>query len=145
MVRSAVESVRLPVAGSTRERVVALVEAAWAAFSAPTSMASLEISLATRTGRSAAQDAHLNNIARQLHQLGARLTGQPDDRLGDVLWAALRGMVLSQMVAREPVEFGQERAVLVDVLVAYLELRLDQERSAALVGGAAGDGADAVT
>jgi AcrR family transcriptional regulator len=119
--RASVEAVRLPTGGTTRERVAALVDAAWAAFSAPTSRASLEISLATRTDRSPAQEAHLENIGRQLHQLGALLTGRPDDRLGDLLWAALRGMVLSQMVVREPVGFTRERALLVDVLVAYLD------------------------
>ncbi|MEX5711342.1 TetR/AcrR family transcriptional regulator [Parafrankia sp. FMc6] len=118
--RACVEAVQLP-NGTTRERVSALVDAAWAAFSAPMSMASLEISLATRTDRSAAQDAHLENIGRQLHQLGAVLTGRPEDLLGDLVWAALRGMVLSRMVVREPVEFTSERALLVDLLVAYLD------------------------
>lgn len=119
--RASIEAVRIPATGTTRERVSALVDAAWAAFSAPPSMASLEISLATRIDRSTTQNAHLERIASQLHQLGARLTGDPDDRLGDLMWAALRGMVLSQMVAREPLDFADDRALLVDVLAAYLD------------------------
>ncbi|CUU58245.1 DNA-binding transcriptional regulator, AcrR family [Parafrankia irregularis] len=121
--RASVESAQLPVTGTTRERVSALVDAAWAAFSAPTSMASLEISIATRVDRSASQAAYLESVAGQLHQLGGRLTDGPDDRLGDLVWAALRGLVLRQMVVREHLDFADDRALLVDVLVAYLDAR----------------------
>ncbi|CAO5178123.1 hypothetical protein FAIPA1_400042 [Frankia sp. AiPs1] len=97
--QASVDAVRLPTTGTTRERVSALVDAAWRAFSAPTSMASLEISLATRPDRSHSLDARLADTAAGLHQLGAHLTGRPDDRLGDLLWAAPRGMAHSQMIA----------------------------------------------
>jgi AcrR family transcriptional regulator len=111
--------------GSSREQVAALVDAAWAAFSTPTSRASLEILVATRTKRDAVSNQHLATMAGELARLGRHLLD--DGRhsgdamaIGDVLWAALRGLVLTQMVVDEPIECTRERAALVDLLVAHL-------------------------
>jgi hypothetical protein len=112
--------------GSAHERVSALVEAAWAAFSTPTSRASLEILVATRGRRDRATDEHLTAMAVELTELGRHVI---DDRnplhdphvVGDLLWATLRGLVLTQMVVTETVDSTPSRAALVDALVAYLE------------------------
>ena len=50
LLRDAIDDVELPV-GSTRERVQAVVDAGWDAFSNPASLAAFEILVATRAGR----------------------------------------------------------------------------------------------
>jgi AcrR family transcriptional regulator len=112
--------------GSSRKQVTALVDAAWAAFSTPTSRASLEILVATRARRDQATNEHLVAMAGQLHRLGADLIGDrrrvgDATAIGDLLWASLRGLVLTQMVVNEPVDSKRERAALVDLLVARLD------------------------
>ena len=112
--------------GPSREQVTALVDAAWAAFSTPTSRASLEILVATRARRDQAANAHLAAMAGQLTRLGSDLIGDrrhvgDATAIGDLLWATLRGLVLTQMVVNEPVDSKRERAALVDLLVARLD------------------------
>lgn len=112
--------------GSTRDRVVGLVDAAWAAFSTPTSRASLEILIGTRARRDAATEAHLAAMAGDLRRLGGdliadRRSGDDATAIGDLLWATLRGLVLSQMVVDQPTESNRERAALVELLIAHLE------------------------
>ena len=50
--------------GPLRERVRAVVEAAWPAFSNPTSMAAQEILVATRVGRNRKLNRHLAQLTR---------------------------------------------------------------------------------
>jgi AcrR family transcriptional regulator len=122
--------------GSSREQVVALVDAAWAAFSTPTSRASLEILVATRARRDDATNEHLVAMAGQLTRLGRDLVGDRRDRrdataIGDLLWATLRGLVLTQMVVGTPIDSTRERAALVDLLVAHLDARAPTRRRSA--------------
>jgi AcrR family transcriptional regulator len=123
--RGAIESVSVP-EGPDRERVAAVVDAAWAAFASPESRASLEILVATRAGRDRAQGAELAAMARGMRRLGGKLVGHtPSGRaegavLGEVLWATLRGLVLSQMLSTRPLDSRAERGVLVDLLTSYL-------------------------
>jgi AcrR family transcriptional regulator len=124
--RQSIESLDIP-DGTARERVATIVDAAWSAFSRPVSRASLEITVATRTTRARTQHTELAAMARTLHQLGERIVGdQPDQRalgrlIGDVLWATLRGLVVVEMVAGEPLDFTRERAMLCDLIAAYLQ------------------------
>ncbi len=123
--RAQMAVVELPV-GSTRERVTAMVESAWDAFSTPTSRASLEILVATRGRRDPTTDAHLRTMAGELSQLGRSVIDDPGSSrdlqaVGELLWAALRGLVLAQMVVREPIDLRRERAMLVDLITAYLD------------------------
>ncbi len=113
-------------AGSAREQVSALVEAAWAAFCTPASRASLEIAVATRSHRDAATGEHFALVAAELARLGEELIAERphhgDARaVGHLLWAALRGLVFVQLATREPLDTSRERAALVDLLVAHLE------------------------
>lgn len=108
----------LPV-GPTRERLQALVDAAWSAFSSPTSRASLEILVATRPGRDPALGEPLEAMARELRRLGRSLAGRGRPEVGDLVWAVLRGLVLEQMVVTEPVDTDRQRSMLVDVLSVY--------------------------
>jgi len=124
--RQSIEALDIP-EGTTPERVATIVDAAWSAFSRPVSRASLEIAVATRTTRAHTQHTELAAMARTLHQLGERIVGdQPGQRalgrlIGDVLWATLRGLVLAEMVASEHLDFTRERAMLCDLIAAYLE------------------------
>ncbi len=124
--RQSIEALDIP-EGTTKERVAAIVDAAWSAFSRPVSRASLEITVATRTTRAQTQNTELAAMARTMHQLGERIVGdQPGQRalgrlIGDVLWATLRGLVLAEMVTGEHLAFSRERALLCDLIVAYLD------------------------
>lgn len=112
--------------GSPHARVRAVVDAAWAAFSTPRSRASLEILVATRADRDPGYDRELAGMARAMHRLGAVLVaGDPQPvahgrAVGEVLWAALRGLVLAQMVVRRPLDTTRERATLTDLLTTYV-------------------------
>jgi AcrR family transcriptional regulator len=113
--------------GTIRDRIGALVDAAWVAFSAPTSMASLEILIGTRGRRDQQTEKQLAEMAGALARLGSRVIS---DRcvidhpmvVGELLWATLRGLVLAQMVVSEPIDTSGPRARLVDVLVGYLSV-----------------------
>ncbi|MBL7500875.1 TetR family transcriptional regulator [Frankia sp. CNm7] len=112
--------------GSPRDQVSALVEAAWAAFSTPASRASLEILVATRANRLAETSGQLALMAAELARLGRDLIAHrrhhtDAQAIGDLLWAALRGLVFIQMVVDEPVDTARERAALIDLLVARLD------------------------
>ena len=108
-------------------RVASVVDAAWNAFSAPESRASLEILIATRTSRDSAQTTELEEMARDMRRLGAVLVGDGKGAhslgrtIGEVMWAALRGLVFAQMITREPIEFTEERAILIDLIQSYLK------------------------
>ncbi|CAB4687113.1 MAG: TetR family transcriptional regulator [Actinobacteria bacterium] len=107
-------------AGPSRERVGEVIDAGWAAFSSPLSRAAFEILVATRTDRAAELDDRLVDIARHTRRLGSMLTpGHP--AVGEVIWSALRGMALTQMVVREQIDTARERAALTEVVTAFLE------------------------
>ena len=107
--------------------MASVVDAAWNAFSAPESLASLEILIATRSSRDSAQTTELEEMARDMRRLGSILVGDGQGNqalgrvIGEVMWAALRGLVLAQMVTREPLESTQERAILIDLIQSYLK------------------------
>ena len=125
LLRHNVEGFRLP-AGTNRERVASLVEAAWAAFADPRSLAALEILIGTRANRNATLDARLTALAHSLARLGRELTGEASTSahagaVGDLLWATLRGLALAQMVVDTPLDPSRELAALVDLLTTYLD------------------------
>jgi TetR/AcrR family transcriptional regulator, regulator of cefoperazone and chloramphenicol sensitivity len=128
--RASIDAVDVP-DGDVRQGVVAVVDAAWAVFSTPEARASLEILICTRTTRGPARMTELEEMAKTMFRLGARIVGaEPDERrlgrdIGQVLWATLRGLVLAQMVTREPLDSTRERATLTDLIVAYLQLQGD--------------------
>jgi TetR/AcrR family transcriptional regulator, regulator of cefoperazone and chloramphenicol sensitivity len=112
--------------GSTLEQVDALVHAAWDAFSTPTSRASLEILVGTRSQRPPQTSEHLAAMGRELTRLGRDLVADRSPAwgaiaAGDLLWATLRGLVLTHMVVRSAPQPTRELAALVDLLVAHLD------------------------
>lgn len=111
--------------GPVRQRVEALVEAAWSVFSSPLAMAGFEIVVATRAQRDPRVTEHLVELGFQLRRLGRQIAVDADPAAqraaADILWASLQGFTLAQMVMNEPLDFTHERAALVDVLVTYLD------------------------
>jgi AcrR family transcriptional regulator len=126
LLREAIGAVELP-AGSVRERVEAVVDAGWNAFSNPASLAAFEILVATRAGREPGFEEHLADLGDQLARLGRALDplgrGRRRQAIGNLFWAALRGLALAQMVVREPLDSTHERRALVDLLTTHLERR----------------------
>ena len=123
--RVAIEGVDVP-PGTPGQRIAAVVDAAWEAFSTPASRASLEILVATRATRDSEQGTELEEMARDMHRLGEWLVGDdpdPPDRgraIGQLLWATLRGLVMAQMVTRRPLDSHVERALLADLITVAL-------------------------
>jgi AcrR family transcriptional regulator len=126
MFRRTIESITVP-EGPSDQRVTAVVEAAWAAFSSPESRASLEILIAARAGRDQSSATELEAMARDMRKLGGVLvrdgpSGQARDAvIGEVLWATLRGLVLSQMLTQRPINSSRERAVLVELITTFVD------------------------
>ncbi|CAN5284106.1 hypothetical protein BH09ACT8_BH09ACT8_53600 [soil metagenome] len=107
--------------GPLRERVSAVVEAAWPAFSEATSMAAVEILVATRVSRDKKLNRHLVGMNDGLNALGARLVPERDGTdIADLIWACLRGLMLPQMMSVVPYDTSRQRQMLVDVLTLYL-------------------------
>jgi AcrR family transcriptional regulator len=126
LLRDAIVDVEIPV-GSTRQRVQAIVEAGWNAFSNPASLAAFGILVATRARREPGIEDHLADLGDQLARLGRALDplgrGRRRQAIGNLFWSALRGLALAQMVVREPLDFTHERDALVDLLTMHLDSR----------------------
>src|SRR5665213_1018221 len=124
--RRAIQSVSVP-DGTSRERVEAVVEAAWAAFSSSESRASLEILISARSGQDQARVGELEEMARDMRGLSSVLTGsdlevKPQDAVvGELLWATLRGLIMAQMLTSVPIDSTCERALLVDLITGLLD------------------------
>jgi len=113
--------------GSVHARTQFVIDAVWNAFSSPTSMAALEILIATRGLRGGAANTHLAELMASLtslgRQLGKGLSAPHAGRIGNLIWATLRGLVVAQMAWPEPVDSSRDRRALVDVITAYVESR----------------------
>ncbi len=113
-------------AGATRhERVRLVIDAVWQVFSSPTTRASLEILIATRARRDRRATRHLRRLQQAVNDLSrdvaAGLDSPHASAIGDLIWAAMRGLVVSQLVAGIPVDTTREQRALVEVICAYLE------------------------
>jgi AcrR family transcriptional regulator len=122
----AIQSVSVP-DGSSHQRVEAVVEAAWSAFSSPASRASLEILISARSGHDQAQIGELEGMARDMRKLSSVLigdglgSGRKGAVVGEMIWATLRGLVMAQMLTSRPIDSSQERALLVDLIAGLLD------------------------
>lgn len=109
----------------THRRTEVVVDALWQAFSSPTSMAALEILIATRAARDNEVNAQLSATMRQFTELGRHLGEDLDapqaTEIGNLIWATLRGNVLAQMVSPQPLDTSRDRRALVDVLNTYIQ------------------------
>src|SRR5215470_14551808 len=115
----------LPVAAENkRDRTQFIVNAAWEAFSSPTSMAALEILIATRAMRDPGAGDHLVALGSAFAKLGKHIGEGLDARhaaaIGNLIWATLRGLIVAAMVVPEPPDTRRERRALVDVITRYV-------------------------
>ncbi|MFZ1176507.1 MAG: TetR/AcrR family transcriptional regulator [Mycobacterium sp.] len=105
-----------------RERIEVVVDTAWSCYSSPTSMAAFEILRATRGGPGEASRRHLLDMNSAIGKLGRLITEDPaNDGVAEVIWAALRGVVLVQMIIGTPVDWSRERRALIDMVTQYLQ------------------------
>jgi len=115
--------------GSVRARTKFVIDTIWGAFSSPTSMAALEILISTRGLRDSVANTHLADLMATLTSLGRHLgqglSAPHAGRIGNLIWATLRGLVVAQMVWPEPVDSSRDLEALVDMITAYVESRGD--------------------
>lgn len=106
------------------QRTQVIIDAAWSAFSSPTSMAAIEILVSTRSGRDEAVNRRLGTVMRQLTELGRHvgegLDPQHASQIGNLIWATLRGIVVAQLISPTPLDTTGDRQALAEVLAAYV-------------------------
>jgi len=104
-----------------RERIEVVVDTAWSCYSSPTSMAAFEILRATRGGPGESSRRHLLEMNSAINQLGRLITEDTSNAgVAEVIWAALRGVVLAEMIMGTPIDWSQERRALIDMVARYL-------------------------
>ncbi|WP_301150536.1 TetR/AcrR family transcriptional regulator [Mycobacterium simiae] len=107
-------------------RTEVAIDTVWQAFSSQTSIAALEILIFTRVTRTRAVNSALATMQRRFTKLGEHLGADLDaphaERIGNLIWAAVRGMVVAQMVSPGPLDTTRDRQTLVDVLTTYVEV-----------------------
>jgi TetR/AcrR family transcriptional regulator, regulator of cefoperazone and chloramphenicol sensitivity len=105
-----------------RERIGVVVDTAWSCYSSPTSMAAFEILRATRGRRGASSRRHLLEMNSAIGQLGRLITEDPANAgVAEVIWAALRGVVLAQMITGTAIDWTRERRALIDMVTRVLQ------------------------
>jgi AcrR family transcriptional regulator len=117
--------------GSVETRTAFVVDTMWDAFSSPTSMAALEILISTRGLRDAVANTHLAELMATLtalgRHLGEGLSAPHAGRIGNLIWATLRGQVVAQMTWPEPLDTTRDRQALVEVITAYVKQGMAKE------------------
>jgi AcrR family transcriptional regulator len=107
------------------DRTEFIVDAAWEAFSSPTSMAALEILIATRAMRDTGANEHLAALGTTFAKLGKHIGEGLDSRhaaaIGSLIWATLRGLVVAALVVPEPMDTRRERRALVEMITRYVD------------------------
>ncbi len=110
---------------SGRERTELVVNAVADAFLSPTSIAALEILIATRAGRPDGDQRHLLELFSTLTDLGRYVAEgieqERADAVGNLMWTTLMGAMVAKMAVPGPVDVGRELRALTDVITAYLE------------------------
>jgi AcrR family transcriptional regulator len=104
-----------------RRRIEVVVDTAWACYSSPTSLAAFEILRCTR-GLGESSRRHLFEINSAITRLGTLISADPADAgVAEVVWATLRGVVLTHMLTGLPVDWQRERRALIDMVTHYLQ------------------------
>lgn len=116
-------------AKSARERTELVINAVADAFLSPTSIAALEILVATRTGRADVDERHLVELFSTLTDLGRYvgdgLDPQHADAIGNLIWTTLMGAMVAKMAVDRPIDVTRQLRALTDVVTAYV----DQQRN----------------
>ncbi len=104
------------------QRIETVVDIAWNCYSSPTSLAAFEILRATRGSLGESSLRHLLEMNDAISGLGRLISDDPADRdVAEVIWAALRGMVLVEMIMHAPIDWERERRTLVEMAKQYLQ------------------------
>ena len=115
---------------SGHARTELVVNAVADAFLSPTSIAALEILIATRAGRADVDQRHLLDLFATLTDLGRYVAEGIDseraDAVGNLMWTTLMGAMVATMSVPGPVDVSRELRALTDVITAYV----DQARNA---------------
>jgi len=109
-----------------RQRIEAVVDTAWHCYAGPTSLAAFEILRATRGGLGEQSREHLLQMNDAINRLGRLVSEDPADAgVAEVIWAALRGIVLAQMLIGGAFDWQSERRALIDMVCHYLQRERD--------------------
>ena len=65
----------------------------------------------------------METLTKLGRQLGEGLSAPHAGRIGNLIWATLRGMMVAQMVWPEPVDSSRDRKALIAVITTYVESR----------------------
>jgi TetR/AcrR family transcriptional regulator, regulator of cefoperazone and chloramphenicol sensitivity len=104
------------------QRLETVVDIAWNCYSSPTSLAAFEILRATRGSMGDTSRKHLLDMNDAISGLGRLISDDPADHaVAEVIWAALRGMVLVEMIMYAPIDWERERSTLVEMARTYLQ------------------------
>lgn len=105
-----------------QQRIEAVVDTAWRCYASPISLAAFEILRATRGSLGEQSHEHLLQMNSAINRLGRLVSDDPaDSAVAEVIWAALRGIVLAQMIIGGPFDWQNERRVLIDMVTKYLQ------------------------
>lgn len=104
-----------------RARIELVVDTAFRCYSSPTSLAAFEILRAMRGSHGQSARRHLLEINDAVNQLGRLICD--DQGVAEVIWSALRGMVLVEMIVNSHLEWERERRLLVEMVTRYLQDR----------------------
>lgn len=104
------------------QRVEVVVDTAWRCYSSPTSMAAFEILWATRGRLGEASRQHLAQMNAAITELGRLISDNPADTgVAEVIWAALRGMVLARVIVGRTLDWQPQRQALIGMVSHYLQ------------------------
>ena len=110
---------------SGHARAELVVNAVADAFLSPTSIAALEILIATRAGRADVDQQHLLELFSTLTRLGRYVADglEPEraDAVGNLIWSTLMGAMVAKMAVPGPVDVSRELRALTDVVAAYVD------------------------
>jgi hypothetical protein len=109
---------------SGHARAELVVNAVAEAFLSATSIAALEILIATRSGRGDVDQQHLLDLFSTLTRLGRYVADglEPEhaDAVGNLIWTTLMGAMVAKMAVPGPVDVSRELRALTDVIAAYV-------------------------
>ena len=108
-----------------RARTELLVNTVAEAFLSPTSIAALEILIATRASRADVDQRHLLDLFSTLTDLGRYVAEglEPEraDVVGNLVWTTLMGAMVATMAVPDPVDVSRELRALTDAITAYVD------------------------
>jgi TetR/AcrR family transcriptional regulator, regulator of cefoperazone and chloramphenicol sensitivity len=110
---------------SGHSRAELVVNAVADAFLSPTSVAALEILIATRADRADVDQQHLLELFSTLTRLGRYvadgLETERADAVGNLIWTTLMGAMVAKMAVPRPVDVSRELRALTDVIATYVD------------------------